>query len=147
MKKFFQKSLNVLERLASSRLVMFAVVLLVGTVSVFAQDITAGTDALDQVTKGIADYIPFISKLIYVIAACVAIVGGISVYMSMQNDDQDVKKKIMMLVGSCIFLIAAATALPQFFGYNKSTSMIDNSNVIEYQDAIPTTIIIIDFAA
>ena len=28
----------------------------------------------------------------------------------------DVKKKIMMVVGACIFLIAAAQALPMFFG-------------------------------
>ena len=34
----------------------------------------------------------------------------------MNNDEQDVKKKIMMVVGACIFLIAAANALPRFFG-------------------------------
>ncbi|OKZ53594.1 MAG: conjugal transfer protein TraE [Phocaeicola vulgatus] len=32
------------------------------------------------------------------------------------NEEQDVKKKIMMVVGACIFLIAAAQALPMFFG-------------------------------
>jgi len=32
------------------------------------------------------------------------------------NEEQDVKKKIMMVVGACIFLIAAAKALPLFFG-------------------------------
>ena len=31
-------------------------------------------------------------------------------------NEQDVKKKIMMIVGACIFLIAAANALPMFFG-------------------------------
>ena len=30
--------------------------------------------------------------------------------------DKDVKKKIMMVVGACIFLVAAAQALPLFFG-------------------------------
>ena len=34
----------------------------------------------------------------------------------MNNEEQDVKKKIMMTVGACIFLIAAANALPLFFG-------------------------------
>lgn len=29
---------------------------------------------------------------------------------------QDLKKSIMMIVGACIFLIAAAQALPLFFG-------------------------------
>ncbi|WP_374211627.1 DUF4134 family protein [Bacteroides xylanisolvens] len=32
------------------------------------------------------------------------------------NNQQDFKKKIMMVVGACIFLIAAAQALPLFFG-------------------------------
>lgn len=32
------------------------------------------------------------------------------------NNQQDFKKKIMMVVGACIFLIAAAKALPLFFG-------------------------------
>ena len=36
--------------------------------------------------------------------------------ISMNNDEQDVKKKIMMVVGACIFLVAAAQALPLFFG-------------------------------
>ena len=34
----------------------------------------------------------------------------------MNNDVQVVIKKIMMVVGACIFLIAAAQALPLFFG-------------------------------
>ncbi len=33
----------------------------------------------------------------------------------MNNEEQDVKK-IMMVVGACLFLIAAAQALPMFFG-------------------------------
>ena len=36
--------------------------------------------------------------------------------LSPHNEEQDVKKKIMMIVGACIFLIAAALALPMFFG-------------------------------
>jgi len=36
--------------------------------------------------------------------------------IAMNNEEQDVKKKIMMVVGACIFLIAAAQALPMFFG-------------------------------
>ena len=35
-------------------------------------------------------------KLCYAIAGVVAIVGAISVYIAMNNEEQDVKKKIMM---------------------------------------------------
>ena len=60
--------------------------------------------------------VPIMVKLCYAIAGVVAIVGAISVYIAMNNEEQDVKKKIMMGVGACIFLIAAAKALPLFFG-------------------------------
>ena len=38
------------------------------------------------------------------------------VYQRVTSNQQDLKKKIMMVVGACIFLIAAAQALPLFFG-------------------------------
>lgn len=87
---------------------------------VFAQnsagDYSAGTTALGTVTTEIAKYVPVAVKLCYAIAGVVAVVGAISVYIKMNNEEQDVKKSIMMLVGACIFLIAAAQALPLFFG-------------------------------
>lgn len=81
-----------------------------------AGDYTAGTNALSTVAEEIAKYVPIVVKLCYAIAGVVAIIGAISVYIAMNNEEQDVKKKIMMVVGACIFLIAAAQALPLFFG-------------------------------
>ena len=97
-----------------------AFMLLVGTVTAFAQnaagDYSAGTTALGTVTDEIAKYVPYVVKLCYAIAGIVAVVGAISVYIKMNNEEQDVKKSIMMIVGACIFLVAAAQALPLFFG-------------------------------
>ena len=73
-------------------------------------------DAILCYSEEIAKYIPFVVKLCYAIAGVVAVVGAISVYIAMNNEEQDVKKKIMMIVGACIFLVAAAQALPLFFG-------------------------------
>ena len=67
-------------------------------------------------SEEIAKYVPILVNLCYAIAGVVAIVGAISVYIAMNNEEQDVKKKIMMVVEACIFLIAAAKALPLFFG-------------------------------
>ena len=106
--------------MSSGRLKAMALMLLVGCGAAMAQnsagDYTAGTTALTQVTEEIAKYVPIVVKLCYAIAGVVAVVGAISVYTSMNNEEQDVKKKIMMVVGACIFLIAAAQALPLFFG-------------------------------
>lgn len=105
---------------SAKRMKMLAMMLLFGTAVTFAQnaagDYTAGTNALSTVTEEIAKYVPFVVKLCYAIAGVVAVVGAISVYIAMNNEEQDVKKKIMMVVGACIFLVAAAQALPLFFG-------------------------------
>ena len=104
----------------SGRLKMLSLMLLAGTTAALAQnaagDYTAGTPALGTVTTEIAKYVPYVVKLCYAIAGVVAIVGAISVYIKMNNEEQDVKKSIMMIVGACIFLVAAAQALPLFFG-------------------------------
>ncbi len=117
----FQKVKGLLKSVASSKKTqMFAMMLLFGVGAAMAQnsagDYSAGTTALTTVTEEIAKYVPIVVKLCYAIAGVVAIVGAISVYIAMNNEEQDVKKKIMMVVGACIFLIAAAQALPLFFG-------------------------------
>lgn len=103
----------------SPRFGMMLTMLFMVTV-VFAQNsagnYSAGTTALGTVTTEIAKYVPVVVKLCYAVAGVVAVVGAISVYIKMNNEEQDVKKSIMMLVGACIFLIAAAQALPLFFG-------------------------------
>lgn len=105
---------------SSQRLKTMALKLAIGTTATFAQnaagDYTAGTTALSEVTTQIAKYIPYVVKLVYAIAGVVAVVGAISVYIKMNNEEQDVKKSIMMIVGACLFLVAAAQALPLFFG-------------------------------
>ena len=113
---------NVASFVRSERFACLVVMIFAGFGVVLAQggggvDMTTGTGALETVTTNIAAYIDPVRKVIYAIAAVVAIGGGISVYVKMNNEEQDVKKSIMMIVGACIFLIAAATALPAFFGY------------------------------
>lgn len=103
----------------STKVKMLALMLLSGTTAMAqnsAGDYSAGTSALSTVAEEIAKYVPIMVKLCYAIAGVVAIVGAISVYIAMNNEEQDVKKKIMMIVGACIFLVAAAQALPLFFG-------------------------------
>lgn len=81
-----------------------------------AGDTNQGISALTEVTAKVAAYVPIVQNLIYAIAGVVAVIGAIQVYMKMNNGDQDVSKSIMMLVGACLFLVAAAVALPKFFG-------------------------------
>ena len=82
------------------RFMMLAVALLFCTVSVLAQNTagnySAGTAALGTVTTEIAKYIPVVQKLCYAIAGVVAIVGAVSVYFKMNNEEQDVKNILVL---------------------------------------------------
>ena len=109
------------DKCLSPRIPMMLLMLAMVT-GVFAQDITAGTSAFEQVTTTITNYLPLVQNLCYAIAGVVAVVGAISVYIKMNNEEQDVKKSIMMIVGACIFLVAAAQALPLFFGSSTGTT-------------------------
>ena len=84
----------------AKRMKMLAMLLLCGTVATYAQnaagDYTAGTDALATVTEEIAKYVPFVVKLCYAIAGVVAVVGAISVYIAMNNEEQDVKNILVL---------------------------------------------------
>ena len=126
---------------SSERIKMLSFMLLVGTVTAFAQnaagDYSAGTTALGTVTDEIAKYVPYVVKLCYAIAGIVAVVGAISVYIKMNNEEQDVKKSIMMIVGACIFLVAAAQALPLFLRYLRLTAH-GNRNGQQPLHRIPT---------
>ncbi|WP_373273819.1 DUF4134 family protein [Prevotella melaninogenica] len=98
------------------RFVAVMLLLVICTVSVEAQSMESGVKAISTASESIKKYLPVVTKLIYVIAGIIGVIGIISVYIKMNNEEQDVKKSIMMIVGACIFLIAAAQALPLFFG-------------------------------
>ena len=80
----------------------------------FAQ---TGSEAILGASDGIYSYLPFVQGLCYVIAALIAIVGATSIYMAMQTSSQQVSKRIVTSVGSCLCFVCMAISLPQFFGY------------------------------
>lgn len=47
-------------------------------------------------SEEIAKYVPIVVKLCYAIAGVVAVVGAISVYISMNNEEQDVKNILVL---------------------------------------------------
>ena len=101
----FKKTTNYLKKtaksvLSSGRLKTLAFMLIVGGGIAMAQnsagDYTAGTTALTTVTEEIAKYVPIVVKLCYAIAGVVAVVGAISVYIAMNNEEQDVKNILVL---------------------------------------------------
>lgn len=93
-----RKALGFINRIAN-KVTMFILMLLSGAVARAqnsAGDYTAGTNALSTVADEIAKYVPIMVKLCYAIAGVVAIVGAISVYIAMNNEEQDVKNILVL---------------------------------------------------
>lgn len=75
-----------------------------------------GASGISDAAGGVATYMPYVRALCYVIAAIIAIVGAVSVYIGMHTHPQQTTKRIMMTVGSCLCFVGLSFALPQFFG-------------------------------
>ena len=56
----------------------------------------AGTSALEEVATELVKYIPYVVNLCYALAGIVAVVGAISVYIAMNNEEQDVKNILVL---------------------------------------------------
>ena len=76
-------------------------VAILSPVGAFAQSLAntgydAGTSAMEEVATQIAAYVPYVVNLCYALAGVVAMVGDISVYIAMNNEEQDVKNILVL---------------------------------------------------
>ena len=100
-KKFFQVCTSVKTGVSNAShraklMAMGAVVAALAPAGAFAQELAgtgydAGTSALEEVASELVKYVPYVVNLCYALAGIVAIVGAISVYIAMNNEEQDVK--------------------------------------------------------
>ena len=76
---------------------------------------------LDPVRKNIEAYILPVRRVILAIGAIVAIAGSIRIYWKMNNQDQDIKQSVFVLIMSCVFLLFVTISIPAFFGFRASS--------------------------
>ena len=97
----FEKVKRFAKKIATSKKTqMTCLMVMCGVTALMAQttagDYSAGTAALTQVSEEIAKYVPIVVKLCYAIAGVVAVVGAISAYIAMNNEEQDVKNILVL---------------------------------------------------
>lgn len=97
----FEKVKRFAKKIAASKKTQMTCLMMVcGVTALMAQttagDYSTGTAALTQVSEEIAKYVPIVVKLCYAIAGVVAVVGAISVYIAMNNEEQDVKNILVL---------------------------------------------------
>ena len=109
-------------------------------------DIEIGTAAFDTVTKGVANYLPYVTGLCYAIASIICLAGAMEIYFAYINEAQDVKKRILRVTFACVFFVASAHGLPAFFGLKNSSissggldywGMIDGNICLLYTSPSP----------
>ena len=71
-----------------------------------------GASGISDAAGGVATYMPYVRALCYVIAAIIAIVGAVAVYIGMHTQPQQTTKRIMVSVGSCLCFVCLSFALP-----------------------------------
>ena len=79
-----------------NRKIALICLLVVAPVAMMAQSYEAGHTAMEEVTREIGNYIPYVVNLCYALAGIFAVVGAISVYIAMNNEEQDVKNILVL---------------------------------------------------
>lgn len=82
----------------------------------------SGLSGLSDAADGVGSYLPYVQGVCYVIASIIAVAGAMSIYLSMQTNPNQISKRMVMTVGSCMCFVCMATALPQFFGVDGNSS-------------------------
>lgn len=100
------KTVKNLAKKAAEKVNLFLVASIMAFGSVFPQAANAqalagtgydaGTSALETVATELTKYIPYVVNLCYALAGIVAIVGAVSVYIAMNNEEQDVKNILVL---------------------------------------------------
>ena len=81
-----------------------------------AQDISSGVTAITEAADGITPYFDAIEVLIYIIAAIIALLGGVRVFLKWNMGDPDVMSSAAGWFGSVVFLLVSVSVVRGFFG-------------------------------
>ena len=97
---------------------VLAMCILAGVDLMAQRNLQSGSAALQGVETGLTDYIQPITNICYIIAALVAIVGGVQVYSKMTSGDPGAGKTAASWLGGAVFLILIPTIITALFGVN-----------------------------
>jgi hypothetical protein len=80
-------------------------------------DYSWGADALALMHDYVITMMLYVLYLGYAIAAIVAVITSLQIYIKMNVGEEGVTKEILFLEGACIFIVSASILFPSFFGY------------------------------
>lgn len=89
-----------------------------------AVDYNMGAEGLYNMTEFLLVMMHYVTLLVMAIAALTALANAFMIYQKMNNQEGDVSKSILSMVGACLFLLIASYVLPGFFGIVRSDNVL-----------------------
>lgn len=111
---FFQKMTIPFRLIMASKHFRLLLLLMMSKATIFAQG--DGVAALEEAADTIASYYDPVVTVVYSMAAIIALMGAVRVYLKWTSGDQNVMGAAAGWFGSAIFLVIAITIAQSFFG-------------------------------
>ncbi|MDD6552143.1 MAG: DUF4134 family protein [Prevotellaceae bacterium] len=90
--------------------------LLGATAKVGATDYSGISGSLVSMNTWVLDFAYYVIMMIYAIAVLMGLYSATSIYIKIQTGEEGFTRSLIMLIGACIFLVAAVHIFPAFFG-------------------------------
>lgn len=87
-------------------------------------DYSGNSGRLYSMTVYVLDMCTLTLELLNVIAAILAVYSATGIFIKLQAGEEGFTKSIIVLVGSCLFLLCATIVFPAFFGYSYGAEKI-----------------------
>ena len=81
-------------------------------------DYSWGASALAKAHDFTVTMMLYVVYVCYAVGSIVAVISALIIYIKINNQEGQVMKNIMTLVGAGLFMIGATIVLPAFFGYH-----------------------------
>lgn len=77
------------------------------------------TDGISTAGDVVYSYTSYVQAFGYVLSCIIGIVGAFVIYYAIANNEQNIRKRLLMWGGGCVTMLCMTIALPQFFNYQE----------------------------
>lgn len=95
-----------------------------------------GAGGLESMTLWVVTLFTYVTDLMFAVAGILVIYNATSIYLKMQTGEGGIIKSLLMLVGSCIFMITMIIVLPAFFGYHYHSHVVPTVFRFSFQNKV-----------
>ena len=77
------------------------------------------TDGISTAGDAVFSYTSYVQAFGYVLSCIIGIVGAFVIYYAIANNEQNIRKRLLMWGGGCVTMLCMTITLPKFFDYQE----------------------------